>query len=234
MQCNTKCARHTCWASAGHTPLAVVHHIREEKLNWWSQTLPVVRIACGRASICRRVRLGRTSSDRSLIMQMHLPLARRADVVRTWPDKLRANQGCAILPRSKRLHRILPRALHGDDMDPALSTNSCPVPADQQPVREYKLLQETLLFNWATLPLPEFVVRLGAPNSDHYTTSPSHSCAHRGCLDHIFCHPRPPRVGGDLQHQYAAYRVRSLSIHRLSLYRQHRRHTSLPGTIIDT
>ncbi|GMH41805.1 hypothetical protein BSKO_09715 [Bryopsis sp. KO-2023] len=42
--------------------------------------------------------------------------------------------------------------------DPLL--NDCPVPLDQQPVQELKYLQDAFLFNWATLPVPDFATRL--------------------------------------------------------------------------
>ncbi|KAK9811453.1 hypothetical protein WJX72_004139 [[Myrmecia] bisecta] len=36
----------------------------------------------------------------------------------------------------------------------------CPVPNEQQPVHELKALQGMVLFDWATIPLPAFVIRL--------------------------------------------------------------------------
>ncbi|KAK9843138.1 hypothetical protein WJX74_007611 [Apatococcus lobatus] len=37
----------------------------------------------------------------------------------------------------------------------------CPVPSEQQPVKELQALQDVFAFNWATLPLPQFLTRLG-------------------------------------------------------------------------
>lgn len=49
--------------------------------------------------------------------------------------------------------------LGGDSTrDPLL--DECPVPLDQQPVQELKDLQEAFLFNWATLPVHDFAIRL--------------------------------------------------------------------------
>ncbi len=54
-----------------------------------------------------------------------------------------------------------------------LDTSSCPVPEDQQPVREYQLLQDQSLFNWATMSVPGFVLRLCTSVWIAWCTQPS-------------------------------------------------------------
>lgn len=46
-----------------------------------------------------------------------------------------------------------------DEPDPVAA--GCPVPKEQQPMVELRMLQESFQFDWATLPLPEFLLRLG-------------------------------------------------------------------------
>lgn len=45
-----------------------------------------------------------------------------------------------------------------EEPDPVAA--GCPVPRDQQPAGELRALQESFQFDWATLPLPEFLLRL--------------------------------------------------------------------------
>lgn len=60
---------------------------------------------------------------------------------------------------SSRRHTSRVRALPQDDKAPNIG-GPCPVPEDQQPIRELEWLREEALFAWATLPLPQFVARL--------------------------------------------------------------------------
>lgn len=68
--------------------------------------------------------------------------------------------GLTRLPTLRAKSGVRRLVTQSSSRDEDLLNHGCPVPIDQQPVQELKQLQEILMFNWATLPIQEFAVRL--------------------------------------------------------------------------
>ncbi|KAK9866550.1 hypothetical protein WJX84_001367 [Apatococcus fuscideae] len=64
-------------------------------------------------------------------------------------------------PLTQRRHRCRAEPVRKGNGEKDPLAAACPVPSEQQPVRELQALQDIFAFNWATMPLPQFVGRLG-------------------------------------------------------------------------